>query len=334
MSDIYGTGIPSSIARPAGAVGGEFVPAPGLPPNYPHYLKPIPVNTRDLSAEFISYLRANEPRVMRILYSTWNADRNAIKYQEIRNALRDGEFSSQFLDRFRQSYSRLITDKFEPMWQKTWQQSGEILTGRGFAFDKFQINVTEYARRFLEEHGGNLAVRLTQEQHAALRTLLRHFIIEEPLSAVEVAQSIRGVIGLTQKEASMYAKARSAWLQEGLTRKEMEHLAGNYWGRLHRRRALRIARTEQSFAYNYGQMDAMKQAQKANIFGRGSIIYKIWDASASGNCEFCSGLNGVRVGMEGTYPNLSMGNSWVPPAHPNCQCVIIYQIVQDARYAI
>ncbi len=341
MTDVYGGSVPSNLPSPT-TVGGEWVPGPGFPAEYPFYLKPIPFNTRDINAVLQSYLQANQSKIMRILYSTWNAERGAIKYQELANAVRDGEVHYQSIERFMQrvtrDYARFITGTMNPQWEAAWAKGGQIAAGPGSMIGDtgMELVQTEFMRRWMEERGAELAVRLTQSQHQALSALLRHYIAEQPLSAQELARSIRGVIGLTHNEAKAFARARAAWMMDPkLSRHQIEQRAGNYWGRLHRRRALRIARTEQAYAYNYGQFDAVRQAEAKGIF-RGFRVIKMWDATMDRTCAFCAGLHGSQVGLEETYPGGTklIENTYVPPAHPLCNCVIFYVMQQLPQVAV
>jgi len=331
MTDVYGSGVPSSLPIRPGA-GGEWVPGPGFPPEYPFYLKPIPFNTRDINAVLQTYLRENQTKIMRVLYSTWNAERGAIKYQELANAVRDGEVAyptiERFMNRVTRDYAAFVNDTLKPQWANAWAKGGRVAAGPGSMIGDSGVELfqTEFARRWMEERGAELAVRLTQTQRQALSTILKHYIAEQPLSAEELARSIRGVIGLTHNEAKAFARARAGWLADPtMSRAQVEHQAGNYWSRLHRRRALRIARTEQAYAYNFGQFDAVRQGQAAGIF-EGYRIRKIWDATMDRTCAFCAGLHGAQVGLEETFPGgtKTIENTYVPPAHPLCNCVILY----------
>lgn len=92
--------------------------------------------------------------------------------------------------------------------------------------------------------------------------------------------------------------------------------------------AVRIARTETSFASNKAAVEGYKQS--------GFINQKEWYANPDA-CEFCQPLDGKIVGIDDNYAELGQtllgqegGNYPVdfqsigePPAHPHCECTIL-----------
>lgn len=329
--DPYGRDRPSKIPRPD-VPSFEPVPGPGLPPEYPFYLKPIPINTRDTLAVLRGYLNAREPKIVRWLYSTWNAEREAIKYQELRNAVRDHEMPLEWLLQWQQDYARFVTEVLEPEWLKAMQSAGEYLAenimeyaGRAFGFTPTGRRIEEW----IQTRGGELAVALTDAQRDAVRAILRYYTVDKPVSPDELGRILRPVIGLTPKQAAAVVRFRENLIAEGLPLKKVEHQVGNYAGFLHRQRALRIARTELSFAYNYGQFEAIRQAQEQGYFG-GEVV-KVWmTADDERTCDFCGPLDGQVIGLEETFPGLTdkLPNIFVPPAHPQCRCTVGYQVLE------
>ena len=330
-ADPYGRDIPSKIPRPD-MPSFEPVPEPGLPLEYPFYLKPIPINTRDTLAVLRGYLNAREPKIVRWLYSTWNAEREAIKYQELRNAIRDHEVQLEWILQWQQDYSRFVVEVLEPEWRRAMQSAGgkigeliEKYAGRTFNFTSTGRRIEEW----IQVRGGELAVNLSDLQLQAMRLIIRRYTVEMPLSPDELARVIRAVIGLTPKQAEAVVRFRENLLAEGVDLKKVEHQVGNYAGFLHRQRALRIARTELSFAYNYGQFEAIRQAKEKGYF-RGEVV-KVWmTAEDERTCDFCGPLDGQVIGLEETFPGLTekLPNIFTPPAHPNCRCTVGYQVLE------
>src|SRR5690606_9074504 len=81
-ADPYGRDRPSPLPDPGAPGRGEYVP-PYDPPGIPPYLRPIPVNTRDVLAELRSYLNARELKLVSWLYSTCNAEREANMFRHM-----------------------------------------------------------------------------------------------------------------------------------------------------------------------------------------------------------------------------------------------------------
>lgn len=327
----YGSDIPSKIPRPD-VPSFEPVPGPGLPPEYPFYLKPIPINTRDTLQVLRDYLNAREPKIQRWLYSTWNAEREALKYQEIRNAIRDHEIPLEWILQWQEDYSRFIVEVLDPEWRRAIQSAGgkigelvEKYAGRSFGFKPTGRRIEEW----IQVRSGELAVNLSDMQREAVKLIIRRYTVDMPLSADELARVLRPVIGLTPKQAAAVARYRENLLAEGLDPKKVAHQVGNYAGFLHRQRALRIARTELSFAYNYGQFEAIRQAQEQGYFG-GEVVKTWMTAEDERTCDFCGPLDGQMIGLEETFPGLTkkLPNVLAPPAHPMCRCTVGYQVLE------
>jgi len=331
-ADPCGRDRPSPIPNPSeGQTGGEYVPGydpPGIPP----YLKPIPVNTRDVLAVLRGYLNAKEPKVVRWLYSTWNAEREAIKYQELRNAIRDHEMPLEWILRWQTDYSRFVIEVLDPEWREAMKSAartlGEDITefaGRPFFFTPTGARIEEW----IQTRGGELATNLFAVQREAMRAVIRHFTVTKPVSVDELSRIIRPLIGLTVRQANAVIRFMEALQAEGLPEDKILHQVGNYAGFLHRYRAITIARTELAFAYNFGQFEAIRQAREQGFFD-GDVV-KVWmTAHDERVCPHCGPLDGMTVGLEETYPGATAAipYTYTPPAHPRCRCTVSYRVLR------
>lgn len=333
MADPYGSNRQSPIPNPTRNPSGEPIPAPGLPDSYPSYLKPIPVNTRDIQKVMRGHLNASEPKIRRWLYSTWGAQREAIKYQELRNAARDGQMPATWLAEWQQEYSTFVNERLAPQWTDTMAASAESLrkaaASAGFEFDALTV---ERARDWVRYRGGELIVDLSQQQFMAVRNVVQHYAFgPNPVEAEELGRILRPIVGLTPNQARAVRKYRDALIGEGvLKKKEIDNLVGNYAGRLHRVRANRIARTELAFAWNNGQLEKMREVM-ANGEVRGIIVKEFLTSSDERVCPHCGPLDGQIVGLEETFPGATarLPNLLTPPVHPGCRCSIVYQVVRE-----
>jgi len=332
--DPYGRNVPSSIPVPDVPGGWEFVPAPGLPAEYPAYLKPIPINTRNVLAELRSYLNVRTPKVARWLYSTWGAEADAIKYQELRNALRDGECAKVWIERWQQDYARFVNDVLDPQWREAFEIAGMNMEDAiragfapGFGYDVTDLRILEW----IETRGGELAVSLSEAQHRAIRNLIRHFTIDTELAitADELGRILRPAIGLTPNEAEAVRRFQAALIEAGeLTPAQIIHQVENYAGFLHRRRGLRIAQTELAYSYNFGLFESVRQANEQSMFA-GPVVKEWATAEDERVCPFCGPLDGVMIGLESTFPGRTekVPFTYVPPGHPKCRCSVIYNVL-------
>lgn len=329
-ADPYGRDKPSKLPNPA-KPGGERVPKPGLPAEYPSYLKPIPVNTRNIEKELRAYTAKREPKLRRILYSTWNAEKEAIKYQELRNAVRDREVPKEWIERWRQDYSAMVNGTLEPTWREGIAKGSKEINDSfakriGFHM-RFDQNATDI-ENWIQTRGGEMAVNLSDEQHEAMRNVIRHLVVDEGMGPEQLGRYIRPIIGLTPKEEAAVRKYMLHLRANGEGFAQAIHKVENYSAFLHRRRALRIARTETSFAFNFGGIDQMRQAVAEGTI-RDPVAKQFLTAKDEKVCELCGGMNGRIVGLEETWPGgtARMPNTLCPPLHPLCRCTELFVIL-------
>lgn len=86
-------------------------------------------------------------------------------------------------------------------------------------------------------------------------------------------------------------------------------------------RALTIARTETMRASNEGQEQLWKQATDAGLLtGREE---RVWIVTPDDRlCPICEGLEDATSPLNGMFTSDDGSSFDVPPAHPNCRCVI------------
>jgi hypothetical protein len=222
-SDPYGRDIPSKLPAPP-RVG---APDTGAGEYLPPWLKPIRVNERDVLQRMRAHLDANEPRVIRWLYSTWNANRGVLdepRYQEIRNAMIGRQPGGAFLpeeavDLWRQQYVEFVNDRLRPRWvaaiSRGWEgASGRIADVTGVPFA--QTPTGALIDQWLTQRTAELAVELTTVQTEAVRAAIRYYTVAEPLPAPELARVLRPMIGLTQTETGYVAGMRARLVEQGV----------------------------------------------------------------------------------------------------------------------
>jgi SPP1 gp7 family putative phage head morphogenesis protein len=272
-------------------------------------------------------LNAREPKLRRVLFSTRNAEASALKYQEVRNALRTGELSAAAMERFRQAYSSMVVDDLGPMLSaaaqtgaRTIATQGAALTGRSLVFE----GTTNRIDAWLARHGSDLVVDITTQQRKALRLMTR-VLAQDGIGPRDGARYLRAAVGLTEREASAVNRLRTSLVGAGeLSPDKIVNRVEDYAGFLARRRADRIARTELSYAFNQGTLAVMREAVSDGAF---TVVYKMWyTPNDERTCEFCAALHEQVVGIESTFPAVTarVPNTLTPPAHPNCRCTLIY----------
>jgi hypothetical protein len=270
----------------------------------------------------------------RWLYSTWNANADVIKDQEIRNAIRDGEILPSWVEGWRQNYASMINEKLAPRWEAAMMKGARRvingISGLGIEHEFMLLGPT--VENFIAQRGGELIVDLTLEQSKAMRNLLRRHLIQSPISNRHLAQLIRPLVGLTNQENAAVSRLYTSLLEDGVPPDKALHQALNRASFYRRRRAERIARTEMAYAYNFGAYHAVQDLQSSDVLEPNERFVKEWSANIGPRtCYWCRELDGETVEMGETFPAVTrrIPNTLAPPAHPNCRCVILYTLAID-----
>jgi len=257
-----------------------------------------------------------------------NAAAEPLKYQEIRNALRDGEFSAATIEAWRESYVEMVETRLAPVWRASALSAhGELsrglvrVLGESVRFEATAARLDEW----IAIRGTELAVSLTDSTHRALRGVLRQGIAENPIGARDLGRYLRPLVGLTPGQATAVERFRANLLGEGLDPSKVTHRVENYAGYLSRIRAERIARTEIAFAFNRSGLDTMRSARDEGLV-RSSIVKTYLTGRDERVCPFCAPLDGEIVELEQTFPGATRLLPFVlsPPVHPNCRCSLLY----------
>ena len=302
-----------------------------LPPEYPSYLKPIPVNTRKIEDLLTDIIKRRRPVIAKWLYSTWNAEREALKYQEIRNALKEGEISQSWLEKWRQDYSKFVNEVMVNEWTLAITEGMNLLADGIEKVMEARPDLSIPMRRvnaYLTEHGAELAVNLSDEQTLAVRNVLKKFAVDEGQHPTNFEKFLRPVIGLTDRETNAVYNYRKALIEEGMNLKKTEHLCENYSGYLQRRRTQRIARTEIADAYNKGAMEGVKQSVEQGII-RDEMGKRWLTGKDERRCPSCGAMEGQvkKLNEQFVDPTGKYSSVDTPSLHPQCRCTVIYVIL-------
>lgn len=291
------------------------------------FLKPIPINTRDVGRLLRSYLQAKEPTLVRPLYSTWNAQAQAIKYQELRNAVRDGQISIGTLNRWREQYAELVNASFDPAWRSAIQHGGKTASGwlSHVGIDWQFPAMTNRVEAWVESRGAGLIVNITSQQTTAVQNIIRHMVVDRGAGVDELGKVLRPCIGLTSRESGAVLRMRTDLLARGLDQRAVDHATGNYAGFLHRRRAERIARTEIANAVGEGHLEAFRSAREEGVLTK--PVVKEWHTAEDEYvCPKCGPMDGVQVDVDENF-DTENGPLDRPPMHPNCRCDILFNVL-------
>lgn len=271
-------------------------------------------------------LSSKEPRVVRFLTRLWNAQNSDITYAEIRQMILTGQIDEATMDRWRQDYSRLVTENMMPVWREMIDEAAATFRGRWplWAFDPNTEQIAEYTAR----HAAELVTNSTGQQIEAIRAMVQRASTLQDISVDQLAYVIRPTIGLYKGQAvanlNYYKTVRDTLLKNHPTmrqttaEKRAREAAVKYAEKQHRYRAHMISRTELAFGYNNGEYNAIRQAQTQGYLGR--MRKRSVSAGDERVCDICKAMNGVTVDLDSPFPNGSL----IPPFHPHCRCVVDY----------
>lgn len=274
----------------------------------------------------------------RVLSGFWKDQQDAISYQELREAVINGEISRETLNLWMQDYSVLVTGQLQSMWTNAIMAgpTGQpILDGLAFELNTQTPGILGW----FSERGAEFVTACTEEQQNAIAALLSKKM-REGHTVDELSRLIRPCIGLTEGQATANAKyydnivatltREHPRMKRDSIRKKALEASQKYAERQHRERAMSIAQTESAFAYNRGADEGIRQAQEADLLGE---MVKRWSTSGDdGVCDICASLEGTEIGMNEDFgfkgKLLFVGQHMLPPAHPRCACAIEYVEVE------
>lgn len=187
--------------------------------------------------------------------------------------------------------------------------------GFHFAFNLQDPNFTVA----VEEHGARAIREIDGQTEQAVRTLLTRArrLGTHPR---QLAYQVRDIVGLTTRQANAALNLYAGLLEAGRSTETAAARATAYARQLRLQRARTIARTETIRAANIGRIASYEQAATNGLFMRDRAMLE-WMAVQQDPAEICFQLDGTRVPLGSDFDGL------LPPAHPNCRCVVTLVLV-------
>lgn len=271
-------------------------------------------------------INQNEPRLVYFLARTWKEQESVITYKQLREAIENGAVSEQMVDKWRQSYSKLVSETMLPNWisaiEAARDQFRERSQGSYIPGYDAMINWTR-------EHAANWVVDITEDQRQAVNGLVQRAARLEFQTSDALARAIRPAVGLYPQQATAnfnyYQRVRSSLLKDNpnmrvkTAEKRARDASIKYGDKQHRYRAQMIARTELAAAYNQSEDMAVRQAVMDGHM-LPTTTKEALDSDDARVCKECKAMNSVRVPLGQPFPN----GFQTPPFHPHCRCVTMY----------
>ena len=273
-----------------------------------------------------AFLDAEEPQTVEFLVSLWDEQQSAITYKDLREAVLSGGMSEKQLAQWKIDYSKFVTEKLAPQWEKAMLEAAEELKQQ---YPYFLYNPQNaLAQEFIRQRGAFFVKNIIQEQEKALQAATLHALnLNNAMTADDLSRLLRPMIGLTRPQAiantnhynAVYRSGLKAGAGEKAATKKARESTVRYAHRQERYRAITIARTELATAYNQGGYGATLDAQAQGYIG---YCKKTWlTADDERVCPECGGLDGESINMDAKFSN----GVDLPPAHPNCRCGVIFE---------
>lgn len=274
-----------------------------------------------------SFLDTNEPKLVYFLHHTWDLQQRAITYKELREAILNGYLPEEYLEQWRQDYSRFVVEHLRPAWVAAMEAAADDIRRRHpqWYFDPYEDGVLEWCN----ERAAQWVVEITNTQMAGLQSVITRAAFIQDMTVDQLARAIRPMVGLYDQQATANLNYYQTLISNGIKEEKARDLAMKYAAKQHRYRGYNIARTELAFSYNQGSYFGVKQAQAAGYMGQ---VVKVWSTADDERvCSICGALDGKVIDMDEDFSfKTKLTNPMihkVPPAHPGCRCGVMYREV-------
>jgi hypothetical protein len=235
---------------------------------------PVVLNSRNSVRELQAELAKRTDRVAKPLEKVWDSQAEMIETDSI---IRGG-LSGETMGEIEESYQDYVDNELSATWL-TLAAIGGANIERGIMRKWPQTPGTivepslpgPAADEWIRTRAFNLVVEITDSQRIAAQNIVQRGLAEG-LNEREVARRLQEVVGLTNREAQAVENFRSKLIADGVNPRIVERRVATKARRLHRVRARRIARTEMTWAYNMGQLDAVKSYQASGWIGSGVFL--------------------------------------------------------------
>lgn len=280
----------------------------------PAWYSPRRISDADAAALIRLASESREPAAMKWLRQVWAAAGRQFTDAEVADIIRTGTVRSEVREAIRAGYKAFADDRMTPLMKRAaGDAGGPWAEGAGFTFDQASARLTDA----LVLRADRLAVELARGTLETIDLLVQYHANGAAVPAGDLALLFRQFVPMTSREAGAVLALREELVADGRGLGAIRRLTSAYAEKLTQGRALRIARTEISFASNRGQREALDQARDLGIV-TGQVVKEWSAANDEVVCPICGDLDGQRAAEDGEFD----GGIDSPPAHPNCRCAL------------
>lgn len=274
--------------------------------------------------ELRRHINANQKDIARPVNALWKRQGKLVTIATVKLAIKRGSVPPEWEDPWNEMITEFVEKDMVEQWLENMEVAGDRIAGKVNRIQRkqFDFNPTSWSvKDWIDTNGGRLIKNLTEAQFDSMYALLQHQIALGVTSPYILAQRIMPIIGLTKREALALTRVMTSLIEEGIPPAQITKRIEKYASFLHKNRAARIARTEISNAYNFGQLDSLKQARDAGWLP--GDPKKDWIAGGANPCEICQENEGVgSIELDAAFPS---GDAH-PTAHPQCECSLGYKV--------
>ncbi len=282
-----------------------------------------------------AFLADRDQKPIRFLCRFWGDQQDAITYRELRSIITDEEDPEKLFDDWFQDYSKLIQERITPLWEEAFKSSWRYHPQLKNLDITFELQSSDASvRSWITNRTAELVTAVTETQKDAVKYLIAEGKSAQ-MGSSELARYIRPAVGLTRQQSAsnlrLYQTAKEQlradhprMSNESIERKARA-IATRDAQRKQMRRAETIARTELAFAYNEGNDEMVRECISAGLLPK---MKKVWCTGGGNICSVCEDLDGSAVEMDTEFSGKLGRRTYtalIPPIHPNCKCVVMYE---------
>ena len=278
----------------------------------------IILTDRRFALKLRRHLNKEEGSISRPVREMWKEQSEVVTVKSMRKALEIGTVTDEWKEFWERKIREFVRDIVTTAWIKSIGESGDDVAKKvnriqrkQFDFDTTMTSV----KAWTDSQGGKLIVELTAAQIGSVHALLQDQIALGVTSPYILAQRIKPMVGLTEREAMAVARSITSLTEAGLAANVINDRSADYAKFLHKNRAARIARTELSNGYNFGHLDSLKQASSEGWLP--GVPEKDWIAGGADPCDICLENQAMGfIALDAVFPS----GDQHPTAHPHCEC--------------
>lgn len=194
---------------------------------------------------------------------------------------------------------------------------GAVLS-QSIRFDLTNPRAVAWASQF----SSRLITQISDATRAGVQSLIANGIATGR-TVDATARAIRGLVGLTERQAGAIASYRAELTAAGQAGDLLERRVATYAQQLLNQRARMIARTETIAASSQGQLELWRQAAADGLLNP-LTTRRRWVATEDDRlCPICMDLDGVTVAFNEPFTTDAGAKIYASPVHPNCRCTVV-----------